>query len=341
MKNAVIIAEGVLGTTYGKTANGLLRYSKRFNIVGVVDSRQEGKDAGEVVNGKPSGIPVVSDPVDLFNAGAEGIIIGVASDGGTLPGNYRKFVSDALERGMFVVSGLHEFISDDPEFSGIAKRTGSEITDVRKIFRDMRHNFTGDILNVESKKIAVLGTDSAVGKRTTAVKLMEHLQGRGSSALMIGTGQTAWIQGFRHTIVLDAIVNDFVPGALEKVTVDAWNEERPDIMMLEGQGSVMHPAYPGSFEIIAACRPEAIILQHSPAREFYDGFPGFRIPPVETYIRILETLSGKKVIAISINREGMKDSELRETIEAYRDRYSIPVFDPLGDLREIGDIVSG
>jgi uncharacterized NAD-dependent epimerase/dehydratase family protein len=205
----------------------------------------------------------------------------------------------------------------------------------------MRHNFTGDILNVESKKIAVLGTDSAVGKRTTAVKLMEHLQGRGSSALMIGTGQTAWIQGFRHTIVLDAIVNDFVPGALEKVTVDAWNEERPDIMMLEGQGSVMHPAYPGSFEIIAACRPEAIILQHSPAREFYDGFPGFRIPPVETYIRILETLSGKKVIAISINREGMKDSELRETIEAYRDRYSIPVFDPLGDLREIGDIVSG
>ena len=133
--------------------------------------------------------------------------------------------------------------------------------------------FCGKISQVTSKRIALLGTDSALGKRTTAWLLVHGLRGQGFSSELIGTGQTAWLQGARYSMVLDSLVNDYVSGELEEVTWRAWNEEKPDFLVIEGQGSLMNPAYPGGFEILAACRPDGIIMQHAPARVEYDGFP--------------------------------------------------------------------
>ena len=329
MDNAVVLAEGVFGTTYGKTANGLVRFTKRYNVRSVIDSTRAGNDAGQVLTGKTRGIPIISSIGEALEIGADTLVVGVATDGGYIPDEYRSFIRSAIENGLNVVSGLHEFISDDLEFSGLAMKTGSTITDVRKLFRDLKPPYTGQIREVGSYRIAVLGTDSAIGKRTTAVIMTNALQDKGISSLMIGTGQTAWMQGFKHTVVVDSMINDFIPGGLEKITVEAWREERPEIMFIEGQGSVLHPAYPGSFEIIGACRPDAIILQHAPKREFFDGFPEFRIPDLERYIQILELLSRKRVIAISLNRENMTDSEVREEIETLQCKLGIPVFDPL------------
>ncbi len=329
MDNAVVLAEGVFGTTYGKTANGLVRFTRRFRVVAVIDSTRAGQDAGLVLEGTRKGIPIVSTVEEGIDLGATVLIVGVATDGGYIPVEYRKFIKTALEQGLDIVSGLHEFIGEDPEFAALAKSSGSGITDVRRIFRDFQPPYTGEIREVGSYRIAVLGTDSAIGKRTTAVNITNSLSGRGFPALMIGTGQTAWMQGFKHTVVVDSMINDFIPGGLEKVTVDAWREERPEIMLIEGQGSVLHPAYPGSFEIIGACRPDAIILQHAPKREFFDGFPGMRIPELDRYIRILELLSGKKVIAVSLNSENMTGDEVKQEIEALGSRLNLPVFDPL------------
>lgn len=332
MEDAVVLAESVFGTTYGKTANGLVRFSRRYNVRYVIDSSHAGEDAGMVLSGKKSGIPIVRAlPVDA-DPRPETLVVGVATDGGVLPPKYRKFIAEALKSGMNVVSGLHEFLSDDREFAKLARQNGCTITDVRKMFRDRKDVFTGRILEVESKKIAVLGTDSAVGKRTTSVFLSENMIRKGINSVMIGTGQTSWMQGFKYTIVLDAIINDFVSGALESVTVEAWNDLHPDYMYLEGQGSVLHPAYPGSFEIIGALHPEAIVLQHSPKRIFYDGFEKFRIPPLEKYIRILELLSDRKVIAIAVNKDDMTDNEMMDYMERTEKQYGIPAFDPLGNL---------
>lgn len=329
MDNAVVLAEGVFGTTYGKTANGLVRFTKRFNIVAVIDSSRSGNDAGTILSGKPKGIPIVSTVEEGTALGAKTLIVGVATDGGYIPDEYRAFIVDALARGMNVVSGLHEFISDDPEFSALAAKYGSYITDVRKLFRDIRPPYTGEISEVGALKIAVLGTDSAIGKRTTAVIMTNALREKGIPAAMVGTGQTAWMQGFKHTVVVDSMINDFIPGGLESMTVEAWREENPRVIFIEGQGSVLHPAYPGSFEIIGACRPEGIILQHAPKRKFFDGFPGIPIPDLKKFIDILEMLSGHKVIAISLNREGMTDKEVAEEISSLESRFGIPVFDPL------------
>lgn len=335
MEDAVVLAESVFGTTYGKTANGLVRFSRRYNVRYVVDSSHAGEDAGMILNGKKCGIPVVPTlPVNV-DPPLSTLVVGVATDGGVLPPKYRKFIADGLKSGLNVVSGLHEFLSDDPEFSKLASKNGRTITDVRKMFRDRKDVFTGRILKVKSKKIAVLGTDSAVGKRTTSVFLSESMKRRGNTSEMIGTGQTSWMQGFKYTIVLDAIINDFVSGALETVTVDAWNDLHPDYMFLEGQGSVLHPAYPGSFEIIGALHPDAIVLQHSPKRLYYDGFEQFKIPPLEKYIRILELLSDKKVIAVAVNRDDMTNSEMLDYMETVEKNYGIPAFDPLGNLDHI------
>lgn len=331
MDNAVILAEGVLGTTYGKTANGLIRYSSRFRIDSVIDSLHEGEDAGFVVEGRKSGIPVYRSLDELDHGNIDTMIIGAATDGGLLPFHYRPFISDALERGISIVSGLHEFLSEDQEFRSVSLRRNVPITDVRKLFRDRRDLFTGRIMNVEARKIAVLGTDSAVGKRTTAIKLNQMMNLGGNRSAIVGTGQTSWMQGVPHTIVLDAIVNDFVPGALESVTVEAWEDGKPDYLFIEGQGSIMHPAYPGGFEIIGACRPDAIILQHAPRRIYYDGFPGYVIPPLEKYIKIIQLLSDKKVIGISLNTAGMTGEEVEEYCLLAYEKFGIPVFDPLSD----------
>ena len=329
MDNAVILAEGVFGSTYGKTANGLVRFTTRFRVIAVIDSTKAGQDAGMVLSGVHKGIPIISTVDEAVDMGAKVLVVGVATDGGYIPDEYRKFIACAIESGLDIVSGLHEFISEDAQFARLASRSGSRLTDVRKMFRDFRPPYTGDIREVGSYRVAVLGTDSAIGKRTTAVIMTNSISGRGFPAVMIGTGQTAWMQGFKHTVVVDSMINDFIPGGLEKVTVEAWREERPEIMLIEGQGSVLHPAYPGSFEIIGACRPDAIILQHAPRRTFFDGFPDVRIPELERYIKILELLSNRKVIAISINRENMSDEDVKNEIEVLQNRLGIPVFDPL------------
>ncbi|ARD85557.1 hypothetical protein FAD_1717 [Ferroplasma acidiphilum] len=340
MEKAVVLSEGCFATTYGKTANGLVRYSKRYDIVAVIDSRYYGMDAGYVLMGRQNGIRIVSTIQEAKALGATTLIIGVATDGGYLPVEYRQYVSTAIEEGMNIVNGLHQYISNDNEFSKLAKIYDVEITDVRKIFNNYEYSFTGKIQEVKSKKIAVLGTDSAIGKRTTAVYLNDAMNRKKKQSELIGTGQTSWMQGFPYTVVMDSIINDFVAGSLEYITYKAWQEKHPEYMFLEGQGSILHPAYPGGFEIIGAMRPDAIILQHAPKRKFYDGFPEYPIEPLEKYIKVLELVSNKKVIAISLNTENMEKSEIEVEKTKLEKIYNIPVFDPLEEFENITGVIS-
>ncbi len=339
MDKVVVLAEGVFGSTYGKTAHGLVRYSGRYQVVAVIDSQLAGKDAGEFLEGKAKGIPIVATLKEAMAYSPKYIAIGAATDGGYIPAEYRQIIKEAIEHGLGVINGLHEFLSDDPEISKLAKYKNVELIDIRKIFRDRKFPFTGKIEEVKAKKIAVLGTDSAIGKRTTAVLLWKELQRRGRKAEMIGTGQTAWMQGIEYGTVIDATINDFVAGAIEHEVVRAWEEKRPDFIIIEGQGSVVHPAYPGSFEIIAAGRPDYIILQDAPGRKFLDGFENYPMPDVKRVITILELLSGKKVIAITINTEKMSKDDIVRVKRDYERKYGIPVFEPLNEISKLAELV--
>lgn len=338
MKKAAVLAEGFLGTTYGKTANGLCRFTTRFDVVAAIDSTKKGQPIGEIVPKANAKIRIVGNVREAIELGANTMVVGVATDGGFLPENYRPIITNAIESGMEIVSGLHEFISDDPEFVKLSKENNVTITDVRKIFMSRRDFYTGRIREVRSKRIAVLGTDSAIGKRTTAVYLNESMKKLNHSSVMIGTGQTAWMQGFPYTVVIDSMINDFVAGGIESVILEAWDKEHPQYMFLEGQGSVLHPAYPGSFEIIAAGKPDGIILQHAPSRLNYDGFD-IPIPPLEKFIKILKLLSDREVIGISLNTENMNKGQIKEEIERLQSKFSIPVFDPLDSTDSMARII--
>jgi len=340
--NAIVYCEAAFKTTNGKTAHGLVRRTNRYRLLSVVDSRYAGQDAGQVLDGHQNGIPILGNIGKAVEAAktsgvpASHLVIGLAPDGGRLSPSAREDVKKAIQLGLNVDAGLHDFLSDDPDICRLAEQHGVKIRDIRKTpSRNELHFFNGKIEEVKALKIALLGTDSAVGKRTTAWILVEALQAAGYRAEMVGTGQTAWLQGAKHTLILDSLINDFVAGEIEHAVWSTWKEEQAQIIIIEGQGSLMNPAYPGGFEILAAGRPDAVIMQHAPTRKEYDGFPGYAIHPLPVQIQAVELLSGKPVVAVSVNHENIDREELPATCRNVTIETGLPACDPLIDGAEV------
>lgn len=333
---AIVYCQGYFNTLWGKTAHGLVRFTRRYDVVGVVDHRYAGRDAGDVLDQKQAGIPTYATIDDaLQEAGRHNkkithLVFGIAPDGGKLDDSMREAILHALQRGLNVDCGMHTFLSEDPEMRAAASQSGATIRDVRKTpDRKDLHPFTGRIRDVKSFRLVALGTDSSAGKRTTAWKLVEALERRGIATAMIGTGQTAWLQGARYGVIMDALINDFVAGEIEHAILSAWDTERPQVMVVEGQGSLMNPIYPGGFEILAAGRPHGVIMQHVPRRRDYDGIPGTPIHPLERQIRAVELLSDVPVMAITINHEGMEHHEIDGECARLQRETGLPTLDPL------------
>lgn len=330
---ALVYADGAFNTPNGKTAHGLVRFTERYEVVGVIDHTYAGQDAGMVLDQKNYGIPVFKsfdEALAQLPEKPKNFVIGLAPDGGRLPTEAKAVLKKALENGMNVDSGLHDFLFKDEELMAVADRSGSRVRDIRKTpDRDTLHFFSGKIEEVNCLKLAILGTDSAIGKRTTSWIIVHGFRNAGLTAQMVGTGQTAWMQGAKYSMVMDSCINDFVSGEIEHAVHEAWKNENPDLIVIEGQGSLMNPAYPGGFEILAAGRPDYVILQHAPKRVEYDGFPGYRLHSLNEQINAIETISGKKVIAITVNHEDMKKEEILPACVKITEETGLPAFDVL------------
>jgi uncharacterized NAD-dependent epimerase/dehydratase family protein len=336
--SALVYCEGAFLTPNGKTAHGLVRRTARYRVLAVIDSRHAGRDAGDALDGRENGIPVLGSLEEAIEragaseAPATHFVVGLAPDGGRLGIEARDVVLEAIERGLNVHSGLHDFLTEDSVLVAAAERRGVALRDVRKPPpRDALHFFTGKIEEVDSLKIALLGTDSAVGKRTTAWLLVDALSAAGHPTVLVGTGQTAWMQGARYGVIMDSLVNDFVSGEIEHAVWSAWHDERPRAIVIEGQGSLMNPAYPGGYEILAAGRPDAVIMQHAPARSEYDGFPGYPIHPLARQIQAVEVVSDRPVVAVAVNHEGLEVDEVPAACERIRHETGLPASDVLLD----------
>jgi uncharacterized NAD-dependent epimerase/dehydratase family protein len=336
--NAIVYCQGAYRTPNGKTAHGLVRFTRRYRVLAVVDADCAGKDAGMLLDGTDRGIPLCADIQEAARY-AEGLglrathlVVGLAPDGGRLCPAARADIRKALEMGLDVDCGLHDLLSEDPELARAAETAGVRIRDVRKPppLSEL-HFFSGKIEAVRALKIAVLGTDSAVGKRTTAWRIVQGFEAAGVSARLVGTGQTAWMQGAAYGVIMDCLVNDFVSGEIEHALWSAWDREAPRVIVIEGQGSLMNPAYPGGFEILAAGRPDVIVLQHAPARQDYDGFPGYPIQPISHQIQLIELLCGKPVVAVTLNHENLPPERIPLICETLAQALGLPVFDVLAE----------
>jgi uncharacterized NAD-dependent epimerase/dehydratase family protein len=335
---AVIYCQGAYNTPNGKTAHGLVRFTRRYRVLSVIDQRYASQDAGMIIDGIARGVPVfasveqaVSEASKTRQA-ATHLVVGLAPDGGRLSPAARADVKRAIQLGLNIDCGLHDYLSVDPEIAGLAAQHNVRLRDVRKPPPPSElHFFTGKIEQVESLKVAILGTDSAIGKRTTAWILLKAMQKGGLRAELVGTGQTAWMQGVRYGIILDSLINDFLTGEIEHAVWTAWHEARPDIILIEGQGGLLNPAYPGGYEILAAARPDVIVLQHAPARREYDGFPGYPIQPLDHQIKALEIISEKPVVAITINHENLTAEQISPACAEVTRLTGLPAFDVLAD----------
>jgi uncharacterized NAD-dependent epimerase/dehydratase family protein len=332
--SAIVVCDGLFATPNGKTAHGLVRGTTRYRILAVVDAPTAGRDAGEVVDGRRRGIPVHASIGEALESLAEKpsfCIVGVATSGGRLTAGLRALAREAIESGLSLVSGLHQFLSDDPDLAAAADRRGVSIRDVRKTARasDLRF-WSGAIRSVAAPRIAVLGTDCAIGKRTTARLLLEACRAAGMRAELIYTGQTGWMQGEPFGFILDAVANDFVSGELEHAVVSCWEAMRPDIILIEGQSALRNPSGPCGSELLLSAGARGVVLQHAPGRVFYEGLEelGLRIPPVAGEIELIRAF-GARTLAVALNGEGMTGEALRAEQRRLEGEFGIPVVRPI------------
>lgn len=332
-KTAIIYCDENFGRIDGKTANGLVRYSEKYKIIAVIDSTKAGQDCGMVLDGIPNNIPVCRDLTEALEIAGDtpdSFIYGMAPLSGMLSPHERTIMLGAITLGMNIVNGLHEFLNDDPEFSAASAANNVTIFDVRKP-RDKKYLkvFSGRIKEVSCPRIAVLGTDGAIGKRTTATILTKALNDHGIKAVMVGTGQTGLMQGARHGIAIDAIAPQFCSGEMEAAVIGAFEEENPEVIIIEGQGALSHPAYLTSAYILRGSRPDGVILQHAPARLNLSDYPEQPMPTASSEINLIETFSDTKVIGLTINHENMTDDDISAAITDYEDKLGIPATDAL------------
>jgi uncharacterized NAD-dependent epimerase/dehydratase family protein len=332
-KTALIYCENQLGKMDGKTATGLIRHSELYTIVGVLDSSLAGKDAGEVLGDTKNSIPIFANLQTALNKLAEVpdcYIYGKAPLEAFISPKERLLILEAMEQGMDIINGLHQFFSEDLEFRNKANQLGVQIVDIRKPPQlvDL-HVFTGKISQVNIPVIAFLGTDCACGKMTTAVELNQTLQGLGIKSVLVATGQTSLMQGARYGVSIDALVSQFVIGEIENAVIQAFERENPDIILVEGQSSLSHPAFMSSVGILKGSMPDGVILQHPPARKFRCDFPHLAMPKLREEISLIEALSPTTVIAIAINHENLTAAETTRIIAKYERDFQLPTTDVL------------
>lgn len=327
-ETAIVYCEAKFGTIDGKTANGLIRHSEKYKILSVIDSERPGEDSGKVLNNEANGIPIFRDlGTALAQAGKpDYLIYGIAPVGGMLSLAERRLLLRAIGYGINIVIGLHEYLNEDEEFIAACAKTNVVIRDVRKPRKTQDLQvFSGKISEVTCPRIAVLGTDTAVGKRTTATVLAKALNDRGIKTIVIGTGQTSLIQGAKYALAMDAIPAQFAAGELEDKIVEAFQAEDPDVILIEGQSSLSHPAFTTTSSILRGSCPQGVILQHAPARKHRCDFPEMPMPEPSSEIAMIEAFSDTKVIGLTLYQEEMTASKFSAATKSYQRELAIPV----------------
>jgi uncharacterized NAD-dependent epimerase/dehydratase family protein len=328
----LILAEGHFGPESSKTANSAVRYLPE-RILAVVDSRHAGRTVQEVLGfGGP--IPILATLEEGLGLGANALLIGIAPQGGQLPETWRPPLRTAINAGLDLVSGLHFYLADDPEISFMAAEKGVRLFDLRRPPRDLPVS-TGKARLVDPLVVLTVGTDCNIGKMTAGLQIRQAMVERGARVGFAATGQTGiLIEGWG--IAVDAVVADFIGGAAERLVLQA--AEGNDVVLVEGQGSLVHPGYSGvTLGLMHGSMPGAMILCHQPSRRCVYGAGGayrwVELPSLPDAIRLYEgamaPLRESRVIGIALNTWDLPEDEARSAIERAADETGLPATDPV------------
>jgi uncharacterized NAD-dependent epimerase/dehydratase family protein len=323
-RRIVILIEGAADPLRAKTAASVVRY-RREEVAALLDSTRRGETA-EAALGVGGDLPVVGSLAEVPEADA--LLIGVAPPGGKLPAAMRAAVRDALRRGMAVISGLHDFLADDPEFAAEARAAGAEIIDVRK--SDEREVANRQGIDERCLRIHTVGNDCSVGKMVAALEIARGLARRGRDAKFVATGQTGiMVEG--DGCPIDGVVVDFVNGAAEKLVLANQHHE---ILLIEGQGSLVHPRYSAvTLGLLHGAMPDGLVLCYEVGRATIRNMPHMAIPPLDEVARLYETMARVmhpcRVIGVAMNSRRLADDEADAERARVRRALGLPVCDAL------------
>lgn len=333
-ESAIALANGHFDTIFAKTTHGLVRGPSRFPVRAVVDAQFSGQDAGSLLDGTFRNIPIfasLSHAQDALDEKLTHCIVGVATSGGVLPDDLYADLVYAAKSGLHLVNGLHRLLNEEPELVQLTTEQGTQIIDIRKPkpAKDLRF-WTGDVLKLGTPRVAVLGTDCALGKRTTCMLLRQACRSAGVQAEMIYTGQTGWLQGVEHGFIFDSTLNDFVAGELEGAILRCYEATKPDLILLEGQSALRNPSGPGGAELIISGGAAGVILQHAPGRTYFIDYEeeDLRIPPLEEEIELIRLL-GSEVWAVCVHEEGLTEAQAWQAKASLEATLKLPVIIPL------------
>ncbi|MXV63629.1 DUF1611 domain-containing protein [Natronorubrum sp. JWXQ-INN-674] len=310
-----------------KTALGVLRYAD-YEAVGVLDRDNAGRRVSDFVPDVQDA-PIYESMADLAAADVDALLIGIAPIGGGFDESWRDDVRTALEYGCDVISGLHYFLEDDAEFARLAAEHDCELRDVRKPPADLTVS-DGVAGEVDAEIVLTVGTDCSVGKMTTTMELARAARDAGHDAVVIPTGQTGiMIEGWGNPI--DRVVSDFTAGAVEEMILEKGDDH--DYLFVEGQGSIVHPAYSAvTCGILHGSMADTLVLCHNAGQEAIHGYESFSLPALETYVDLYEGLAApvadSEVVAGAINTSGLDDEEAaREAVDEYASDLGVPATD--------------
>jgi uncharacterized NAD-dependent epimerase/dehydratase family protein len=333
-RRLVILTEGQFSVHDAKTAMGVIRYGSD-EIVALLDSTMAGHNLSESLPGKD--VPFVATLREALDRPVkpDGLLIGIAPTGGKLPPAWRAILLEAIEAGLDIHSGLHEFVGDDPEFSAAAHLSGSQLIDYRRP-PDRMETSVGRRHRPGSRVLLTVGTDCAIGKMSVALELVAAARRAGDAAVMVPTGQTGMmIEGWG--VAVDRVISDFTNGTVEWLVEQG--EARADWVLVEGQGSIDHPAYSAvTMGLIHGSTPHAMILVHKPGLQEHDfahlpeaSFPIAELNPfIDLHERIAGLVAPSKVVSIALNTSLIQDDdEARRTIAAIAEETGLPADDPV------------
>jgi uncharacterized NAD-dependent epimerase/dehydratase family protein len=322
-KRYLILAEGYSADPhYGKTARGILRYSPHATVA-ILDSTR----AGETMDG----VPVVGSVDDALRFDPTTAIVGVATQGGRFPPEWRALLERSIANGLDIESGLHEFVADDRELAELARRHGVELRDLRRPPDDV-NVATGANLEVDAQIVLTVGSDCAIGKKTVALELDLEARRRGLASVFCPTGQTGIaIAGWG--IAVDAVVADFLAGAAERLVVEGA-KRGGRLLFVEGQGALCHPLYSGvTLGLVHGAAPHAFVLCHKAGATEIEGCPGHPIPPLRELVELHERISlparRASVLAVALNTDDLDDEGARRAIAEVEEETGLPCDDPL------------
>jgi len=322
-KRYLVLAEGKSHDPhYGKTARGVIKYASD-PVVAILDSTHAGESY--------DGIPVVATVDEALRFEPTTAIVGVATQGGRFPSEWRELLKSCIAAGLDVENGLHEFLGDDAEMAELAGRRGVELRDLRRPPPDLSVP-TGENLQVDAAIVLTVGSDCAIGKKTVAVELDREARSRGIASQFVPTGQTGIaIAGWG--IAVDAVVADFLAGAAERLVVEGARRGGR-LLFVEGQGSIVHPLYSGvTLGLVHGSAPHAFVLCHKAGATEVEGSPGHPIPPLGELVELHERISlparPARVVCVAVNTAGLDEASARRAIADAEADTGLPAADPV------------